>query len=186
MTSPLRSTFLAACTLLTALLPGTQTAWAGPPPVPGAPTHQVPRWTAAADGRRHADTDRAGGMAADVVADVNERRAEAGCRPVRLRSSLNRAARAHSADMARSGRLEHTGSDGSDPLQRMRAAGYRPAYAGEAIADGADTASAVVTLWMDSPSHRDLILTCRFTHAGVGMADGSGGPWWTLDLAAKR
>ncbi|MFI7386496.1 CAP domain-containing protein [Streptomyces sp. NPDC049813] len=129
---------------------------------------------------------RAGGTAADVVAAVNAERAAAGCHPVRLRSPLNRAAQAHSAEMADSGRLVHAGRDGSSPMERMRAAGYRPAYAGEAIADGVGSAGSVVRLWMDSPSHRELILTCRFTHAGVGRAGGSGGPWWTLDLASKR
>ncbi|MET9496607.1 CAP domain-containing protein [Streptomyces sp. NPDC006552] len=126
------------------------------------------------------------GTAADVVAAVNARRVAAGCRPVHVRSSLNRAAQRHSADMADNGRLEHAGTDGSRPMQRMRSAGFRAAYAGEAIADGVGSAGSVVRLWMDSPSHRELILTCRFTHAGVGRAGGSGGPWWTLDLASKR
>ncbi|MFJ9041597.1 CAP domain-containing protein [Streptomyces sp. NPDC102406] len=175
----LRSLVCVTGALLAVLLPGAQPAWAGPPP------YEVARWPPPADDG-WPSVGRAAGVAAEVVAGVNRRRVAAGCRPVRLRSSLGRAARAHSADMARHERLDHTGTDGSGPQERMRAAGYRAAYAGEAIAAGADSARAVVGEWMDSPSHRDLILTCRFTHAGVGRAEGPGGPWWTLDLASKH
>ncbi|MFG2638174.1 CAP domain-containing protein [Streptomyces sp. NPDC048362] len=109
-----------------------------------------------------------------------------GCAPVRLRRSLNRAARTHSADMARHRRLTHVGPDGRRPTDRMRAAGYRPGATGEAVASGAASARAVVGQWMDSPPHRAILLTCRYTDAGVGVAHGPGGPWWTLDLAARH
>ncbi|MFI0242196.1 CAP domain-containing protein [Streptomyces sp. NPDC016845] len=173
MTAPLRplyhGAFALLVALLVALLPSTRTAHAAPHPAPAPPSHP-----------------RAAGVAGDVLAGVNRHRQAAGCRPVRAQAALNRSAHAHSLDMAGHQRLQHPGSDGSGPLERMRAHGFRAAYAGEAIARGADGAAAVVELWMDSPSHHDLILTCRFTHAGVGRAEGPGGPWWTLDLASKR
>jgi uncharacterized protein YkwD len=105
---------------------------------------------------------------------------------VRLRASLTRAAQGHSADMAHRKHLGHAGTGGSSPGDRMRAAGYRPARWGEAVASGTDTGHATVTAWMGSPPHRAIILTCRFTDVGVGRAGGTGGPWWTLDLAAHR
>ncbi|MDI3423931.1 CAP domain-containing protein [Streptomyces luteolus] len=126
------------------------------------------------------------GVSADVVAEVNQRRAEAGCGPVRPLASLTRAAQAHSVDMARHQRLDHTGSDGSRPQDRMRSAGYRPAHFGEAIASTSADAGTVTKLWMDSPQHREIILTCRYRDAGVGRADGAGDSWWTLDLATRR
>ncbi|UXI77147.1 CAP domain-containing protein, partial [Streptomyces vinaceusdrappus] len=101
-------------------------------------------------------------------------------------AALDRAAQKHSAAMARSRRLTHTGADGSSPADRMRAAGYRVGSAGENVAAGSDTAEAAVAVWMRSAPHRDILLTCRYTHAGVGRAKGSGGPWWTLDLASGR
>ncbi|MET9680152.1 CAP domain-containing protein [Streptomyces coeruleorubidus] len=104
-------------------------------------------------------------------------------RPRAARSDLNRAAQRHSADMARGQRLSHTGSDGSSPAARMRAAGYHPRHSAEIIAAGAGTPEAAVRTWMDSAPHRAIVLTCRYTHAGAGVAGGSGGPWWTLDLA---
>ncbi|MFE7896475.1 CAP domain-containing protein [Streptomyces sp. NPDC057424] len=122
-------------------------------------------------------------VAAGVVGAVNRQRAQAGCRSVRLRASLSRAAQRHSADMARRQRLSHTGSDGSSPATRMRDAGYHPGHIAENIAAGPGTPASAVRTWIDSPEHRAIVLTCRYTHAGVGVATGDGGPWWTLDLA---
>ncbi|MEU7422690.1 CAP domain-containing protein [Streptomyces sp. NPDC040750] len=144
------------------------------PPPSGPPSHPAPRPRSRRSPR------------AIVAAEVNRRRERAGGAPVRLRRSLNRAAQTHSADMARHRRLTHVGPDGRRPTDRMRAAGYRPGATGEAVASGAASARAVVGQWMDSPPHRAILLTCRYTDAGVGVAHGPGGPWWTLDLAARH
>jgi uncharacterized protein YkwD len=32
---------------------------------------------------------------------------------------------------------------------------------------------------MSSPGHRATILNCTLTTVGIGVAEGSGGPWWT-------
>ncbi|MEU6387906.1 CAP domain-containing protein [Streptomyces sp. NPDC046939] len=169
MTIPLRPLFCGAFAFLTALLPAAQTVHAAPPPAPAPPAQH-----------------RAASVVDDVLSGINRHRAAAGCRPVRAQAALSRSARAHSADMARHRRLQHPGTNGSSPRERMRAHGFRAAYAGEAIARGTASAASVVRLWMNSPSHHDLILTCRFTHAGVGRVDGPRGPWWTLDLASRR
>ncbi|WP_063790228.1 CAP domain-containing protein [Streptomyces sp. NRRL B-24085] len=123
-------------------------------------------------------------MAQKVVNEINRTRSAVGCALLRLRTALSRAAQRHSDDMARHARLSHTGSDGSSPADRLRAAGYRATASGETIASGAASASAVVALWMDSGPHRDILLACRYTQAGVGVAAGAGGPWWTADLAS--
>jgi uncharacterized protein YkwD len=120
-----------------------------------------------------------------VIGEVNRHRAAAGCPAVRSQDSLNRAARTHSAHMAAHGRLTHTGAHGSRPDDRMRAAGYDPGHTGEAVAVGPATAAAVIAQWMNSPAHRDTLLTCLYTDAGVGAAAGPDGPWWTLDLADR-
>jgi uncharacterized protein YkwD len=86
--------------------------------------------------------------------------------------------------MARRHRLTHTGADGSTPGERMRAAGYRPDSVAETVTAGPAGARAAVDVWMRSSAHRAILLTCRYTHAGVGRATGPGGPWWTLDLAS--
>ncbi|OIK05167.1 hypothetical protein BIV23_14410 [Streptomyces monashensis] len=116
----------------------------------------------------------------DVVSALNRLRAEAGCAAVRPRVSLRRAARAHTSDMAAHRHLTHTGTDGSAPQDRMRTAGYRPVATGETIEVGPADAGAAVAAWMAGPPHRAILLTCRYTDAGTGVADGPDGTWWTL------
>ncbi len=200
-----RSATVALGAVLAALHMVEVPAWAGPPPPPAPPArYRASVWPMPEPGRWQQETSvpvssgpssgagsrpQAGGSgAADsrMIAAVNRRREEAGCSPVRLHAALDRAAQKHSAAMARSRRLTHTGADGSSPADRMRAAGYRVGSAGENVAAGSDTAEAAVAVWMRSAPHRDILLTCRYTHAGVGRAKGSGGPWWTLDLASGR
>ncbi|WP_329330975.1 CAP domain-containing protein [Streptomyces luteogriseus] len=149
-----------------------------PPPYQEAPTWPLsaPGPVRPRDSAPHARPDQVrDDVATEVVEAVNRQRAQADCRPLRLRTSLSRAAQRHSADMARSRRLTHTGSDGSSPAARMRDAGYHPGYIAENIAAGPGTPGSVVRTWIGSPEHRDIILTCRYTHAGVGVASGGGG-----------
>ncbi|CAM5281259.1 hypothetical protein STENM36S_09130 [Streptomyces tendae] len=195
---------LTVLTVLMALCTAAVPAWAGPPPEPRPPApYRAPLWPVpepgrwqpapgpAAPGARDAGggrphKTRPGTADSRMVAAVNRERRKAGCSPVRQHRALTRAARGHSAAMARSGRLTHTGADGSSPADRMRQAGYRVASAGENLTAGSDGAEAAVAVWMRSAPHRHILLTCRYTHAGVGRVKGSGGPWWTLDLASGR
>ncbi|MEU1115664.1 MULTISPECIES: CAP domain-containing protein [unclassified Streptomyces] len=156
-----------------------------PPPAPYEPSAEAPPWSTPLAAPEGHPAFRAG-SSAHVVAEINRHRAGAGCAPVRLRASLSRSAREHSADMSDHERLTHLGTDGSRPLERMGEAGYRPRRAGEVIAAGPRTPEAAVRAWMRSPSHRAVVLSCPYTDAGVGVTRGSGGPWWTLDLAARR
>ena len=103
-----------------------------------------------------------------VIDLVNQERAGAGCGPVRLESHLQQAADAHSLDMAQNGYFSHTGLNGSQFWDRAEAAGYDGFAAGENIAAGQATAAEVVAGWMESPGHRDNILTCSHTEVGVG------------------
>ncbi|WP_369215139.1 CAP domain-containing protein [Streptomyces flavofungini] len=177
-TGPRRPSW-AACALAVATLLGcAHPAWAGPPP---AQATRAARIADDAPGHR---------TALRVLAAVNRSRDRAGCAPVHLSVALTRAAESHSVHMARNRRLSHAGAGSSTPAERVRASGYRAQQTAENIAAGPDTPEAVVAAWLDSPSHREAMLTCGFTHAGVGAAAGAvhsgAGPWWTLDLAESR
>ena len=67
------------------------------------------------------------------------------------------------------GTFSHTGPDGSDFSERVRAAGYDDP-GGENIAQGQTSADEVMTDWMNSPGHRQNILDCSFRTLGVGEA----------------
>ncbi|MEV5339550.1 CAP domain-containing protein [Streptomyces sp. NPDC052676] len=193
--------------IVPALLAVPSPAGADPYPVPPPPPfYEAPAWPAATPGHWQpppapgpqtggarppgsgtpSGGSRPAGTAQRLVEAVNRYRADAGCGPVRAHPALNRAARAHSAHMARHRRLSHTGAGASTPAERMRAAGYRARHTAEAITAGPATPEAALSAWMDSAPHRELILSCRYLHAGVGAAAGGGGPWWTLDLATDR
>lgn len=122
---------------------------------------------------------------AQVVALVNQERAKAGCGALTEDPLLEKAAQDHSDDMAARAFFDHTNPDGADPGQRITAAGYKWSTYGENIAQGQQTAEAVMESWMNSPGHRANILNCSFKDIGVGIHKGSGGPWWTQDFGAK-
>ncbi|NUW34938.1 CAP domain-containing protein [Nonomuraea sp. SMC257] len=118
-----------------------------------------------------------------VVALTNKARAGNGCRPLTHDPKLHLAAERHSAAMVAQGFFDHTAPDGTDPGDRIRAAGFTPIRTwGENIAMGQRTAAQVVQGWLDSPGHRANIMNCSFTHIGVGHA--AKGPYWTQDFAA--
>jgi uncharacterized protein YkwD len=122
-----------------------------------------------------------------VLALVNQHRAEAGCRPVRNDARLADAAGAHSAEMAGLRTLDHESRDGSGPGERIAAAGYPWAVYGENVAVGQPTAPAVVAAWMNSPGHRANILNCAFEDMGLGVVYSSKGTaYWTQDFATRR
>jgi uncharacterized protein YkwD len=118
----------------------------------------------------------------EIVKWTNHQRARHGCRPVRTDNRLIRAARDHSAWMARTRQFSHTGVGGSTFVVRVKRAGYaRPLS--ENIAYGYPTGAAVVNAWMKSPGHRRNLLNCRATTVGVGAVYASNGrPYYTHDF----
>ena len=105
-----------------------------------------------------------------IVRAVNVVRMRSGRRPLRVGPALTRAARSHSADMARRGYFEHGAF-----VQRLRSFGVRAPYVGENLASGTEplTAAAIVQMWMTSPGHRSILLDRGFRLVGVGVAGGT-------------
>lgn len=120
-----------------------------------------------------------------VVELVNEERAKAGCGALSIDDKLMTAAQRHSQDQADNRNMSHTGSDGSDPGQRIDRVGYTWQTYGENVAWNQQSPAAVMEAWMNSPGHRANILNCTFTEIGVGVAS-SNGPYWTQVFAKPR
>jgi uncharacterized protein YkwD len=126
-----------------------------------------------------------------VFALVNQRRAEAGLAPYTRAAELDAAARRHSLDMATADYLGHTGSDGSAPVDRTRAAGYDSTFVGENAAAGYTTAQAVMDGWMNEPPpapHRANILNADYKEIGISVAYQAGSQYryyWTQDFGAR-
>lgn len=122
------------------------------------------------------------GPQAEVLALVNTERAAAGCPALTVNAKLTKVAQDHSADMAAHSNMSHTGSDGSDPGQRITRAGYEWRTYGENVAYGYSTAAKVMEGWMNSPGHKRNILDCSFKEIGIGLAQP--GQYWTQDFGA--
>ncbi len=103
---------------------------------------------------------------------VNEERANADLPALRPHPLLFKAARAHSANMAKQRKMEHN-LDGKRPAQRVEAAGYNWGKVTENLitADQSDVPlERIVKEWMDSRIHRENILMKDVTETGLGIA----------------
>jgi len=131
-----------------------------------------------------------------VVALINAERVERGLAKLCFRTSLIRAARAHTREMAARSVLTHISQNGWTPAPRTRYFGYSAtacAYwtVGENIACGKAGTSyaqpaAIVALWMQSASHRQVLLTARLRDIGVGIVVGDDGMrYFTVDLGRR-
>jgi uncharacterized protein YkwD len=108
-----------------------------------------------------------------VLVLLNEIRADHNLTPFTANSQLRNAARAHSADMLRHGYFDH---DGLNETWDARVARYLKApLTGENIAWGNGsygTPAGIVTQWMNSPTHRAIILTAGLHRVGLGLITG--------------
>jgi uncharacterized protein YkwD len=133
-------------------------------------------------------------MRSAVLCLVNERRARRGLGALRADARVTRAAGRHARDMAARRYFAHQRPGGPDLGDRMSAAGVRYRAVGEAIAYGCGrraTPRATVRAWMNSPPHRDILLSRRYGTAGVGVADRApvkcrGGATWVFNAARQR
>jgi uncharacterized protein YkwD len=123
-----------------------------------------------------------------IAAQINAHRQAAGLPPLTLDPALTQAARAHCHDMSGMDTPSHTGSDGSSPADRVEAAGYEGNYTGEIIAWGTWGSEDVVEWWMNSPTHRAVILSTWATEFGVGYVRDPETLWvnfWTVDFGRE-
>jgi len=124
----------------------------------------------------------------DVIVELlnrtNALRAENGLPPYRLNDLLNAAARRHSDDMASTGRIDHTGADGSTARQRVLDTGYPAQFVGENIYGGQVTVDDAWNYWVNDPPHRAVLLNAQYVDMGISVVKGKGG-WYffTMDVA---
>lgn len=136
---------------------------------------------------------RTGTVERSILRHVNAERKKRGLPTLKGHTCLIRAARGHSRWMARFGTLSHQGKGRSDHQDRAEAEGY-PGYVGENIwqtpvKDGQGMAweepgrknrrfwwrddkglgKAAVVSWMNSPGHRENLLSPEWDDIGIGV-----------------
>ena len=121
-----------------------------------------------------------------LLNQINEVRAREGVPPVWPNVLLARAAQAHAQAIADGEATGHFGPHGSDPLQRITDAGYRPRAFGENIAMGSSAPRLVVEAWMRSPGHRQVLLDPLVQEVGLGGVLDPDYPIWVADFGSGR
>jgi uncharacterized protein YkwD len=119
---------------------------------------------------------------------INEARRLHGLPPLTYVHNLSVAAQRHTEDMAVNQFTGHQGSDGSMPYERLPLYGYEGAYGGEATAWGFEDARLAVEFWVNSPSHRRIILNERALALGVGYTVDFKAPnvwYWVAEFGQK-
>lgn len=99
--------------------------------------------------------------------------------PLQADSRLDYMAQSHAIAMQKSGRMSHDNAGDGTFSQRLRQFGIQASAAGENVAAGYKTESAVMQGWLNSPEHRANILNRSYTHMGAGRA----GNYWCVVFA---
>jgi uncharacterized protein YkwD len=122
-----------------------------------------------------AEVERRAPLETSVVREMNRVRAARGLRPLHASPSLRTAARGHSRAMLEHGFFGHESRDGTAFSDRIRRhytnRGWRTWSVGEALLSATGNtveARAIVEAWLDSPSHRDIILSPTWRDTGIG------------------
>ncbi len=109
---------------------------------------------------------------AKIIHQTNQRRTDVGAGALEYNGVLALAAKAKGEDMLAQDYWAHVAPDGTLPWRFFTQAGYKYRYAGENLArDFADPSSAIEA-WMASPSHRENLLSSKYTHIGVAVVEG--------------
>ena len=91
----------------------------------------------------------------EVVRAHNRIRAEAKLPPLAISSKLQAAAERHAKDMAAHDKMTHKGSDGSSPIDRIKADGISATAApAKTSPPAASRPRRLMKGWMDSPHHK--------------------------------
>ena len=108
-----------------------------------------------------------------TIAAINAVRKEHGLRPVKLSPALTSAAEAHSSAMGADGFFTHESFDGTSFWQRIARFYSRKGFGRWTVGENLLWASPTVTperaveLWLESPTHRRILLTPDWTEIGL-------------------
>ena len=109
-----------------------------------------------------------------VIDELNRVRRSHGLERMRSQSGLRFAAGEHSRTMLTAGFFAHESPDGTPFHNRVRrhypSSGWQMWSVGETLLSGGTTldARSIVQAWMNSPSHREVILSPQWRKVGIG------------------
>lgn len=119
---------------------------------------------------------------------VNKERSKAELPALQPHPLLFKAARDHSANMAKQQKMEHV-LDGKRPAQRVEATGYDWGKVRENLLTADMTGvplEKIVKAWMDSKDHRENVLSNDITETGLGIARNAKGEVYYTQVFARQ
>ncbi len=103
------------------------------------------------------------------LADLNSYRRAHKLPALKLNKALIRAAQIHAQDLADTGTISHTGSDGSEPAERVERENYNYRKIAENVASGQTDWSTALTGWKNSKGHNENLLREGVTEFGAAL-----------------
>lgn len=107
-----------------------------------------------------------------LVSLTNEERSILNLQNLKTNPLLEQAAQLKANDMASKGYFSHTSPEGVEPWHWLNTVGYQYVFAGENLAVNFIESTDVSKAWMNSPSHRDNIVSSKYTEIGIATAQG--------------
>jgi hypothetical protein len=106
----------------------------------------------------------------DIANLCNKARRQLNAPELTIDHDLMNAAQMKAEDMAKQRYFAHSSPDGTVAWDYLRKVSYNYSVAGENLAVTNQDAETVVVSWLNSPSHRDNLLSKNYSDFGVGMA----------------
>ncbi len=122
------------------------------------------------------------GAAVELFQRINALRAERGLNQLAWNDLLATAALRHNEDMAATGRVSHTGSDGTLEQQRIAATGYAASASDEVIYASVNGIEPVWGFWSTHPIHLYVLTNERYTDVGISAYTAGGATYYTADF----
>jgi uncharacterized protein YkwD len=108
----------------------------------------------------------------EVIRLTNEKRTSAGVSALTYNAQLATAAKAKGEDMLAKDYWAHVAPDGTQPWKFFNDVGYKYKYAGENLAKDFSSPQAAIDAWMASPSHKENLLSSKYSEIGIAVVEG--------------
>jgi uncharacterized protein YkwD len=126
----------------------------------------------------------------DLVTLTNSKRTARGLVKLRIDADLMAIARARAKVMAETDVMSHTEPNGEKVFDRIRSAGLTWYGAGEIIAWNnypmEYSPAESIRAWMESPSHRDVMVSTGYNYLGYGAAESASGKLYYAGVFVKE
>lgn len=108
-----------------------------------------------------------------LLEKTNQKRQDAGFRPLKISPELSKAAEEKAKDMFKKNYWSHHSPDGLSPWDFILKSNYHYLYAGENLAKDFQTSDGVVDAWIASPSHKANIMRPEYEDIGFAIINGT-------------